>query len=301
MSLFTLFSGMLGRAVGNNQPNDPADVRITKNNLNKAGYFTSDDKESIDNPFLTRKMDDSIKRYQKDKNLKIDGVMKPGGETERSLYEHLTGERAEKIFPVMQDDAGTIGFGGNVSGTLAPIPQKKPKRTMIATPPIPRRKPETISPTKKGNELLDFIGQLESSDNYNIIYGGEEKPLTKMTIKEVYALQKKMITEGRGSSVVGRYQFKYDTLKETVDKLGVSEDSLFNEKLQDRLARVRLEYRGFEKYKAGEISTETLIKRLANEWAALPPDTSNKSRYEGVLNNRALTKFEILKALLEKR
>ncbi len=81
----------------------------------------------------------------------------------------------------------------------------------------------------------------------------------------------------------------------------IVENAIFDEKLQDRLARSRLEFRGFEKYKAGKISTEALIKGLANEWAALPPDASNKSRYEGVLNNRALTKFEILKALLEKR
>lgn len=168
------------------------------------------------------------------------------------------------------------------------------------TPPLPQRKPETISPTPKGNELLDFIGNLESSNNYNVIYGGEEKPLTKMTVKEVYSLQKKMLAEGRGSSVVGRYQFKHDTLKETVDKLGVDKNTLFDEKLQDQLARSRLEYRGFERYKAGELSTEDLIKGLASEWAALPPDASNKSRYEGVLNNRALTKFEVLKDLLEK-
>ena len=37
MSLFTLFSGMLGDAVGNNQINDPTDVRTTKTNLQKAG------------------------------------------------------------------------------------------------------------------------------------------------------------------------------------------------------------------------------------------------------------------------
>ena len=61
-----------------------------------------------------------------------------------------------------------------------------------------------------------------------------------------------------------------------------------------------MEYRGYEKYKAGKISTEELIKELANEWAALPPDSSNKSRYDGTLNNKALTKFDTLKSLLEK-
>jgi len=168
------------------------------------------------------------------------------------------------------------------------------------TPLVPERKPEIISPTPKGNELLDLIGELESSDNYNVLFGGEEKPLTKMTIKEVYDLQQDMIAQGKGSSAVGRYQFLRATLKETVDKLGINENSLFDEKLQDKLARSRLEFRGFEKFKAGKISADDFIKQLANEWAALPKDPSNVSRHDGVLNNKALTDFKTLKDLLEK-
>lgn len=61
-----------------------------------------------------------------------------------------------------------------------------------------------------------------------------------------------------------------------------------------------MEYRGFEKYKAGKISTEKLIEGLACEWAALPPDASNRSRHHGVLNNRALTTYQALKDVLEK-
>ncbi|PJB72634.1 MAG: hypothetical protein CO093_02525, partial [Alphaproteobacteria bacterium CG_4_9_14_3_um_filter_47_13] len=140
------------------------------------------------------------------------------------------------------------------------------------TPPLPQRKPETIAPTPKGSRLLDFIGKLESSNNYNVIYGNEEKPLIKMTVKEVQKLQKEMIDEGRGSSAIGRYQFKHSTLKEAVDKLGIDENTLFDEKLQDQLARSRMEYRGFEKFKAGEMSAEKLIEGLASEWAALPLD-----------------------------
>lgn len=194
------------------------------------------------------------------------------------------------------------GFGQlpqnvDATGRMIPLtPQPKP----LQAPPVPQRKPETIAPTRKGNELLDFIGKLESSDNYNILYGGEEKPLTKMTVKQVQELQKEMDDRGTPSTAIGRYQFLKDTLKETADKLGIDENALFDKKLQDQLARSRMEYRGFEKYKAGKMSTETLIKGLATEWAALPVDESNKSRHEGVLNNRALTNYQTLKDLLEK-
>ncbi len=102
----------------------------------------------------------------------------------------------------------------------APVPRQKPKLDAIEAPPFPKRKPEVISPTPKGNEILDFIGEIESSDNYNVIFGGQKKPLTKMTLKQVFEL---------------------------------------------------------------------------------PKDPSNKSRHEGVLNNKALTDFETLKDVLEKK
>ena len=129
--------------------------------------------------------------------------------------------------PWNKDDLRIGGFGQlpenvdatgrMIRNTAPPVPRRKGERQ----PPAPAHKPETISPTRKGNEILDFIGKLESSDNYNIIYGNEEKPLTTMTLKKVQKLQKEMIDEGRGSSAVGRYQFRRNTLKEAADKLGV--------------------------------------------------------------------------------
>lgn len=197
--------------------------------------------------------------------------------------------------PWNKDDLLIGGFGQTAQNVDA-----TGRMIRDTAPPVPERKPETIAPTPKGNRLLDLIGKLESSDNYNVIYGSEERPLTKMTVREVQKLQQDMIDEGRGSSAVGRYQFLKDTLKEATDKLGINENAIFDEKLQDQLARSRMEHRGFEKYKAGKISTEKLIEGLGSEWASLPPNTSNKSRYDGTLNNKALTDFKTLKDLLEK-
>lgn len=186
--------------------------------------------------------------------------------------------------------------GRMIRDSTPPLPQRKP----LQTPPTPQRKPETIVPTSKGNELLDFIGTLESSDNYNVTYGNKEKPLTRMTLKDIQELQKEMYDSGSVSTAIGRYQIKRTTLKEAADELGVDENALFDEKMQDQLARQLLKKRGFEKYKAGQISTEKLIEGLGREWASLPPNASNKSRYDGTLNNRALTDYQTLKDLLEK-
>ncbi len=352
MGIFDTFSDFLKGPVGNGLANDPADVRNAKRNMRSLGHFN----DETENDFITREMDSGIRNFQREKSLHVDGIMFPGGETERTIFQTLEQRNPDAYFTRESDVGGRIGFGGTVSGMLEdmpreskkpmifpaemldlygngdfdstvnraaaakqpaksappatpPMPGRKPVQSVDATgrrirdnaPPVPQRKPETIEPTRKGNELLDFIGKLESSDNYNSVYGGKERPLTKMTVKEVQKLQKEMDDKGIPSTAIGRYQIKDDTLKETVNKLGIDENALFDKKLQDKLARSLMERRGFEKYKAGKISTEALIKELAKEWAALPPDASNKSRYEGVLNNRALTRFEILKALLEKR
>ncbi len=103
------------------------------------------------------------------------------------------------------------------------------------------------------------------------------------------------------STAVGRYQFKDTTLEEAVNKLGVNENAIFDENLQDKLARSRLEYRKFEKFKAGTIKTEDFIRELSQEWASLPENELNESYYKGRGNNKALTNFKTVKDLLEKR
>lgn len=77
--------------------NDPGDVRKAKNNLKNAGYM-DDDVQEIENPFIIRKMDEGIKAFQKENGLKIDGIMKPRGETERGLFEALTGPESRRSY-----------------------------------------------------------------------------------------------------------------------------------------------------------------------------------------------------------
>lgn len=122
MDIMNSFSGRLGGSVGNNMDNNKDDVLKTKRHLSQAGYMTREAQE-MESPFITRKMDEGIKAFQRDRVLKIDGILKPGGETERSLFEILTNRSADEVFgsPSQGNDSGSIGFGGNVSGTLGSI------------------------------------------------------------------------------------------------------------------------------------------------------------------------------------
>lgn len=123
MGILDFFSGLLDGPIGNNKDNHPDDVRKTKRNLKNAGYMDEDDQE-MESPFITRRMDTGIKSFQRDNGLKVDGIMNPGGETERGLFEALTNRKADEIFGPPENDGGSVGFGGNASGALV-APRRK--------------------------------------------------------------------------------------------------------------------------------------------------------------------------------
>lgn len=110
----------LRNPVGNGLHNDPDDVSAVERQMRRRGYYPREE-----TGYITRALDDGIKRYQRDKGLRVDGRLYPGGETEMSLNAQLAAapkrEEAEK--PQTE-----IGFGKGVSGTLPPIPPRKPER-----------------------------------------------------------------------------------------------------------------------------------------------------------------------------
>ena len=77
--------------------------------------------------YLDRKLDGAIRRFQLAHDLKEDGVMRPGGETERMLTHKL-------------HDKGNFSFERRVPNREAPTSRKKPKS------PQPTRKPPPFDP-----------------------------------------------------------------------------------------------------------------------------------------------------------
>ena len=74
-----LFS--LTRSVGNMMDNDEEDVTGVKNALFALGHR----KEPAQNGIIDQETDDAIRSFQREKGLKVDGILKPGGETEDAL------------------------------------------------------------------------------------------------------------------------------------------------------------------------------------------------------------------------
>jgi len=76
--------GLIQKSVGNNLENAGDDVLAVKSRLSALDAFeTSNDLEP--HGIMTRDLDRSVKRFQREKGLKVDGLLFPNGETENAL------------------------------------------------------------------------------------------------------------------------------------------------------------------------------------------------------------------------
>ena len=77
----------LKRGVGLGYDADLDDVWMLKHALRQDGYYT-DTSDGL-TPFPDDGLFEAIKKFQSRKGLQVDGVVKPGGETERNLRQQL--------------------------------------------------------------------------------------------------------------------------------------------------------------------------------------------------------------------
>lgn len=136
--------------------------------------------------------------------------------------------------------------------------------------------------------LLDFLVTDESGGNYNAVIGKPRATddLSLRTINGVYDLQDYLVSIGRPSGAVGRYQIIKKTLRGLQSQLGLSGSERFTPEMQDRLAVQLLVNRGYSSWWRGEISDEAFAHNLSMEWASLPdPEKNGRSHYEGIAGN----------------
>lgn len=76
---------LIAKPVGNGLDNDENDVIAVQRELYERGYLNQNPHDGIINAGTSL----AIKNYQKDRNLKVDGMLNPGGETENSLIHSL--------------------------------------------------------------------------------------------------------------------------------------------------------------------------------------------------------------------
>jgi hypothetical protein len=201
---------------------------------------------------------------------------------------HQNGQPAPAISDV---DPGALAVrGAPRSGrpqTPAPaIQDVEPDAAVVRKPPAP-----PYSRSRQG--LRDLMASNEASHRgYDSYFEDRrtdhparpDKPLSQMTLNEVYAYQDRLFralqNEGKkGSTPVGRYQFTKQTLQEAQRRLGVSSDHVFDQVLQDALADDLLNHRGFNKYAEGKITASQFHGNLANEWASIEHGDPGSDKY----------------------
>ena len=134
--------------------------------------------------------------------------------------------------------------------------------------------------------LADFIGKLESGNDYTKMVGGKQD--ASVLGKTIDELEK----EKGGQFAMGRYQIQMRTAKEVLKNAGIDTSKFkFDQAGQDKIFELLLKRRGIEDFKSGKITKEQFAKNLSMEWAALPQDASGKGYYDGVGTNKSLTSF----------
>ncbi len=148
---------LINDSVGNNMTNDEDAVFNVKDTLSSFDRF----EEEEPNGFITRDLDNSIKGFQRDNGLRVDGILRPGGETENGLVRGLEQRRAD------QEDGFNRAMG-RLNSSLNTVPLSsaddidneddiddalsEPVFPKDDVPPIPDRKPEPPPPPEDGEE-----------------------------------------------------------------------------------------------------------------------------------------------------
>ncbi|MCE6959564.1 hypothetical protein LAZ40_10905 [Cereibacter sphaeroides] len=153
--------------------------------------------------------------------------------------------------------------------------------------------------------MLILLGRVEGPDGYNTISYSSDmsltKPLTQMTLQEVLDFQDRMVRNGAASSAIGKYQFIRDTLAELIEIHDLDPTIHFDRRMQDYLARIKMQDCGFYDPKLSDIEVGNC---LARTWAALPVLTGSKrgrSYYHGTAGNKSRVSLDTMLAVLENR
>jgi len=147
-----------------------------------------------------------------------------------------------------------------------------------------------FSPPGGDKKALDFIGKIESGNNYNKLVGGKVKTnpgLTEMSVADVLNYQRAMLASGHESTALGKYQIIKGTLTGLVKSGAIGINDKFDQSTQDKAAIALMNQRGRTKYQSNKITVDTYADNLSKEWASLPYNTG-RSFYAGTGSNKSL-------------
>ena len=181
--LFKDISTLLRDPVGNNLKNNPDDVENLKRKFKAIDRYGRD----VENGYIDRDLNDAIFKFQKERGLKVDGRMNPGGETETTLINTLLGldrpvgkrpapvRHATRSVPMVAAGAAPmmagavvrtlpalLGLLGGMIGLNTDITPTETGEDVPQPQPIPRPVPNPVPETPPEPEGEDCEAQYES-------------------------------------------------------------------------------------------------------------------------------------------
>ena len=153
--------------------------------------------------------------------------------------------------------------------------------------------------TPEGLQRQESLGIGTTPYDMVLAYGSlaaPDKPITQMTLQEVFNFQKELIKASKGkisgtklgSSAVGKYQLLKSQLfgpKGTpakpqknywADKLNLTPDMIFTPALQEKIGRQALKETGYNNYLKGKKSQKALLDRMSDIWVSIEGSTSGQ-------------------------
>jgi len=242
------------------------------------------------------------------KSKKVESMIENDYKIMRDITKQLETATDPKEIKMLQIRLNAYGLSvKGLTERLENMKKNKPKRSSPMDVSL-----QSFAGTKGEDKLLQVIRRGEGTtkaqarkhgykSGYDVTLGNgkfaddKSKTITQMSIKEVYALQKKMkknkknrFSTGRRdkhgkmiklpSSAVGAYQVIEPTLRRLVKKLGIDENAKFDKATQDRIGLELLREAGGDKYRKGKITSRQYQNRIASTWASVAT-TKGKSKY----------------------
>ncbi len=117
---------LINKAVGNGLRNQEHDVKALKQGFQDLGLY----RDTIDNGYMDRPLNDAIWSFQRDNGLKRDGVIRPGGETEATMIGRRLGYRS----PPYRESGGVIQAAVPAAALLPPLAHQLARHTGRTAP-----------------------------------------------------------------------------------------------------------------------------------------------------------------------
>ena len=195
-----------------------------------------------------------------------------------------------EVEPLTDDDMG-LPNDDNYMGYLPDTPEQKLLDRIALG--------EGADPEKLKAQKALGIG----SSEYDMVYAygsmlAPNKPVTKMTLAELYKYQTDLInkTKGKipgttlGTSAAGKYQVLRSSLfgagtpekpaKDSwADKLDLKADTIYTPAVQEAIGRLALKETGYYNWKKGKKSESSMLKRVSDIWASVEGSTAGQGTH----------------------